>query len=188
MIWLISTSKFNDWSHFHPKIWKIWIIKFQDKIDSISNCWIFRNIFFSFLWWKTDTCASSEPRGGKFLCVCSTALELTPHRHLRIITFSEFIKILKIHKNLTLSEILIFDIFNYSTKRFPGYDNESKSFNADVHRQHIFAQHIANYMRTLEEEDDEAYKRQFSQYIKNGISADAVSYLIFSNFSSIQIF
>jgi len=62
----------------------------------------------------------------------------------------------------------------HSTKRFPGYDNESKSFNADVHRQHIFAQHVANYMKILEEEDDEAFKRQFSQYIKNGISADNI--------------
>ena len=66
-----------------------------------------------------------------------------------------------------------------STKRFPGYDSESKSFNADVHRQHIFGQHVANYMRTLEEEDDEAFKRQFSQYIKNGITADSVSIYMF---------
>lgn len=62
----------------------------------------------------------------------------------------------------------------HSTKRFPGYDNEAKTFNADIHRQHIFAQHIANYMKQLEEEDDEAYKRQFSQYIKHGITADAI--------------
>lgn len=63
-----------------------------------------------------------------------------------------------------------------STKRFPGFDSESKSFNADVHRQHIFGQHVANYMRTLEEEDDEVFKRQFSQYIKNGITANEVSH------------
>lgn len=31
-------------------------------------------------------------------------------------------------------------------------------------------------MRTLEEEDDDAFKRQFSQYIKNGITADSVSF------------
>lgn len=30
-------------------------------------------------------------------------------------------------------------------------------------------------MRTLEEDDDDAFKRQFSQYIKNGITADSVS-------------
>ncbi|XP_034934371.1 60S ribosomal protein L5 [Chelonus insularis] len=62
----------------------------------------------------------------------------------------------------------------HSTKRFPGYDSESKSFNADVHRQHIFAQHIAKYMTQLEDEDPEAYKRQFSQYIKHGINADDI--------------
>lgn len=69
--------------------------------------------------------------------------------------------------------------FIASTKRFPGYDNESKSLNADVHRQHIFGQHVANYMRTLEEDDDEAFKRQFSQYIKHGITADSVRFLYF---------
>lgn len=62
----------------------------------------------------------------------------------------------------------------HSTKRFPGFDAESKEFNADIHRQHIFGQHVADYMRHLAEEDDEAYKRQFSQYIKQGISADAM--------------
>jgi large subunit ribosomal protein L5e len=60
-------------------------------------------------------------------------------------------------------------------KRFPGYDSESKEFNAEVHRKHIFGQHVADYMRQLAEGDDEAYKRQFSQFIKHGISADNVS-------------
>lgn len=60
----------------------------------------------------------------------------------------------------------------HSTKRFPGYDSESKEFNAEVHRNHIFGQHVAQYMRTLQEEDEEAYKRQFSRYIKEGINAD----------------
>lgn len=63
----------------------------------------------------------------------------------------------------------------HSTKRFPGFDTESKSFNAEVHRNHIFGQHVADYMRSLEEEDPEAFKRQFSQYIKMGINADQVS-------------
>lgn len=63
----------------------------------------------------------------------------------------------------------------HSVKRFPGYSAESKSFNAEVHRAHIFGQHVADYMRTLEEEDNEAYKRQFSRYINLGIRADDVS-------------
>jgi len=62
----------------------------------------------------------------------------------------------------------------HSMKRFPGYDSESKEFNAEVHRKHIFGQHVADYMRQLVEEDEDAYKRQFSQYIKNGVEADAI--------------
>lgn len=62
----------------------------------------------------------------------------------------------------------------HSTKRFPGYDAETKEFNAEVHRKHIFGQHVADYMRQLAEDDDEAYKRQFSNYIKLGIEADSI--------------
>lgn len=62
----------------------------------------------------------------------------------------------------------------HSTKRFPGYDAESKSFDAGVHRAHIMGQHVADYMRALEKEDSEAFKRQFSQYIKKGVSADHI--------------
>ncbi|KAL3278909.1 hypothetical protein HHI36_016427 [Cryptolaemus montrouzieri] len=62
----------------------------------------------------------------------------------------------------------------HSIKRFPGYDNESKSFNAEVHRAHIFGQHVADYMKSLEEEDPDAFKRQFSKYIQLGINADQI--------------
>eukprot|EP00092_Neocalanus_flemingeri_P028794 GFUD01031259.1.p2 GENE.GFUD01031259.1~~GFUD01031259.1.p2 ORF type:complete len:297 (-),score=72.07 GFUD01031259.1:68-958(-) len=62
----------------------------------------------------------------------------------------------------------------HSEKRFPGYDNESKSLNADVHRAHIFGQHVADYMKSLAEEDEEAFKKQFSRYIKVGVTADAI--------------
>lgn len=60
----------------------------------------------------------------------------------------------------------------HSTKRFPGYNAESKEFDASVHRNFIFGQHVAEYMKTLKEEDEDAYKRQFSRYIKEGITAD----------------
>jgi len=60
----------------------------------------------------------------------------------------------------------------HSVKRFPGYSAETKSFNAEVHRAHIFGQHVADYMRTLEEEDKDAFKKQFSKYIALGIRAD----------------
>jgi large subunit ribosomal protein L5e len=61
----------------------------------------------------------------------------------------------------------------HSIKRFPGYDNESKEYNAEVHRDHIFGQHVANYMRMLQD-DEETYKRQFSQFIKQGINPDGI--------------
>jgi len=62
----------------------------------------------------------------------------------------------------------------HSNKRFPGYDAESKEYNAEVHRNHILGQHVSNYMQNLIEEDEDAFKRQFSQFVKNGITADAL--------------
>ena len=62
----------------------------------------------------------------------------------------------------------------HSEKRFPGYDAEAKELNADVHRGHIFGGHVADYMRHLIEEDEDAYKKQFSRYIKNGVTADSM--------------
>lgn len=60
----------------------------------------------------------------------------------------------------------------HSDKRFPGFDPESKSLAADVHRKHIFGQHVAEYMKKLMDEDEDAYKKQFSKFIKLGIVAD----------------
>jgi large subunit ribosomal protein L5e len=60
----------------------------------------------------------------------------------------------------------------HSEKRFPGYDSEEKQFSAEVHRNHIFGLHVAEYMKHLSKEDEDAYKRQFSQFIKNGVTAD----------------
>ena len=75
--------------------------------------------------------------------------------------------------------------FFHSTKRFPGYDGESGEFSAEVHRNHIFGQHVANYMRSLKDEDEDAFKKQFSQFIKNGITADNVRLIIGSEKASI---
>ena len=65
--------------------------------------------------------------------------------------------------------------FSRSIKRFPGYDSETQEYSAEVHREHIFGQHVANYMKQLADDDEEAYKRQFSKYIKEGVTADSVS-------------
>jgi len=62
----------------------------------------------------------------------------------------------------------------HGVKRFPGYDGESKEFKADVHRKHIMGQHVAEYMRLLQQDDEESFKKQFSQFIKQGISPDGI--------------
>lgn len=65
----------------------------------------------------------------------------------------------------------------HSTKRFPGYDAETEEFNAEVHKDHIFGKHVADYMTHLQEEDNELYEKQFSKFIKNGVSADGLEAL-----------
>ena len=66
-------------------------------------------------------------------------------------------------------------LFMYgSISRFPGFDGESQEFNAEVHRDHIFGKQIGEYMQALQDEDEEAFKRQFSKYIKEGISPENV--------------
>jgi len=65
----------------------------------------------------------------------------------------------------------------HSVKRFPGYDGDKKEFKADVHRKHIMGLNIANYMKELQGDDEDAYKKQFSKYIANGITADSVEAL-----------
>jgi len=62
----------------------------------------------------------------------------------------------------------------HSEKRFPGWDTEQKQLNAETHRKHIYGVHVAEYMKSLLDEDETAYKRQFSRFIKEGISSDSV--------------
>jgi len=60
----------------------------------------------------------------------------------------------------------------HKNKRFVGYNSESGEFNADVLRKYIYGGHVSGYMSLLNEEDSEKYKRQFSKFIKNGVTAD----------------
>ena len=45
----------------------------------------------------------------------------------------------------------------HNEKRFPGYDPESKELDDEVLKKYIFGGHVAEYMESLEEEDDERY-------------------------------
>lgn len=74
----------------------------------------------------------------------------------------------------------------HSEKRFPGYDRESKSYDAEVHRDRIFGEHVAEHMRTMKEEDEDQYNVHFSQYVKHGIEADDIEDLYTSVHAAIR--
>ncbi|TPX51584.1 hypothetical protein SeMB42_g00134 [Synchytrium endobioticum] len=60
----------------------------------------------------------------------------------------------------------------HSENRFPGYDAESKTLDADVLRKYIYGGHVGEYMESLQEDDEEAYKKHFAKYIEEEIEAD----------------
>ena len=62
----------------------------------------------------------------------------------------------------------------HNEKRFPGYDNELKELDAELLRKYIFGGHVAEYMETLADDDEERYKSQFVKYIENDIEADGL--------------
>jgi len=54
----------------------------------------------------------------------------------------------------------------HSTKRFPGYTSTEKSetYNAKVHRDRIFGNHVDKYIKSLKKDSPEDYKLQFSKW------------------------
>jgi len=75
---------------------------------------------------------------------------------------------------------------NHSMSRFPGFDEEADEFNAEVHRGHIFGKNIGEYMRSLADSDEDAFKKQFSQYIKEGITPDTIEQMYTSAHAAIR--
>ncbi|CAB4481234.1 unnamed protein product [Rhizophagus irregularis] len=60
----------------------------------------------------------------------------------------------------------------HGENRFPGYDAESKTLDTEVLRKYIYGGHVADFMRILQEEDDDKFKKQFSKFIEAGVGAD----------------
>lgn len=65
----------------------------------------------------------------------------------------------------------------HNNKRFPGYDRDSKEYDADMHRERIFGGHVGEYMEYLEEEDNTKFKEQFAKYIEEEIEPDGLEEL-----------
>ncbi|OAQ97102.1 hypothetical protein LLEC1_04373 [Akanthomyces lecanii] len=62
----------------------------------------------------------------------------------------------------------------HSEKRFPGYDMETKELDADTLRNYIYGGHVAEYMETLADDDEERYRGQFVKYIEDDIEAESL--------------
>lgn len=65
----------------------------------------------------------------------------------------------------------------HSEKRFPGYDRESKEYDADMHRERIMGGHVGEYMEYLDEEDNQKYKEHFAAYLAADVAADGLEEL-----------
>ncbi|KAG5978977.1 60S ribosomal protein L5 [Claviceps digitariae] len=65
----------------------------------------------------------------------------------------------------------------HSEKRFPGYDMESKELDAEVLSKYIFGGHVAEYMETLADDDEERYQSQFQKYIDDDVEAEGLEEL-----------
>jgi len=62
----------------------------------------------------------------------------------------------------------------HNFKKFPGYNAEKKKYDSRKHLDRIYGQHVAKYMKELQEKDEAKYQRHFSAYIAAGIDADGV--------------
>lgn len=64
----------------------------------------------------------------------------------------------------------------HTDRRFPGTEDSANGpeGNAEVHKEYIFGGHVKGYMEALQEDDEEAYQKQFSRYIAAGVGADDI--------------
>ncbi|KAI2467519.1 60S ribosomal protein L5 [Annulohypoxylon bovei var. microspora] len=62
----------------------------------------------------------------------------------------------------------------HSENRFPGFDMESEELDAETLKKYIYAGHVAEYMETLADDDEERYKSQFQKYLDDDLEADGL--------------
>ena len=55
-----------------------------------------------------------------------------------------------------------------------GWDEEGEELDSDKLRHYLVGGHVADYMRYMNENDEEKYKTHFSRFIKEGVTADSV--------------
>jgi len=62
----------------------------------------------------------------------------------------------------------------HSEKRFFGFDSQTKKLDPKKLRKVLFGGHVADYMKNLSQTNPDRFKRQFSRYIKAGITPDKI--------------
>jgi large subunit ribosomal protein L5e len=62
----------------------------------------------------------------------------------------------------------------HNHKRFPGYTKDTKQFDAEMHKGRIMGEHISDYMKEMEEDDEENYAKHFAGYIENDFDVDNI--------------
>lgn len=76
----------------------------------------------------------------------------------------------------------------HNDHRFPGSKRENGEWTTspETHRKYIYALHVAEYMKQLEEENEELFNKQFKRYIEQGIKADKFESIYKSAHSAIR--
>lgn len=74
----------------------------------------------------------------------------------------------------------------HNEKRFPGYDNDAKEYDADMHQSMIMGNHVSEYMEHLLEQDEDRYKEQFARYLKAEVEADDINDMIAATHAAIR--
>jgi large subunit ribosomal protein L5e len=67
----------------------------------------------------------------------------------------------------------------HNDRRFPGTKKENGEFTSspETVRKYIFAGHVADFMKTLQSDDEERYNKQFKRYVDAGITGDKLESL-----------
>jgi len=74
----------------------------------------------------------------------------------------------------------------HNEKRFPGYDNDAKEYDAEFHKTMIMGTHVSDYMEHLVEQDEDRYKEQFARYIAAKIEADDIEDMVTATHEAIR--
>ncbi|GAA6026716.1 hypothetical protein JCM8202_005301, partial [Rhodotorula sphaerocarpa] len=62
----------------------------------------------------------------------------------------------------------------HSESRFPGFDPEAKELDAEVLSSYIYGGHVAEFMESLEEEDEERFRKQFAKFLEDDIGSEDI--------------